>query len=228
MATESRSEIPPPAERQVLAVKVYDTLKERIMDYEFAPDNRLNIDSLAAEMKISQTPIREALSRLNAEGLVDFASYKGYTVRPPLSARELADFLHVRKLLEVDAVRLAAPRASLFDLNLLAHLLEEMRAIRPSPKFREYRVFNGLDQQFHEAIVAMAANPFLLRTYQSLNVHLHLARYHGSRATDLSYTLDEHQAICAALKRGDGEAAVQALSAHIDNAYLRSINPDGE
>lgn len=218
----------PKMARQVLAVRVYEALKERIMDYEFAPDNRLNIDALAAEMKVSQTPIREALSRLSAEGLVDFASYKGYTVRPPLSARALADFLHVRKLLETDAARLAAPRATLFDLNLIAHLLDEMQAIRPSPKFREYRVFNGLDQQFHEAIVAMAANPFLLRTYQSLNVHLHLARYHGSRSTDLSYTLNEHQAIYAALKQGDGEAAAAALSAHIDNAYLRSINSAAE
>jgi DNA-binding GntR family transcriptional regulator len=217
-------EKPTPPARQVLAVKVYDTLKERIMDDEFAADNRINIDALALELKVSQTPIREALSRLAAEGLIDFASYKGYTVRPLLSARELADFLHVRKLLETDAARLAAPRLSLFDLNLLAQLLEEMRAIHPSPKFREYRVFNGLDQRFHEAIVAMSANPFLLQTYQSLNVHLHLARYHGSRETNFRSTMLEHQAIYEALRQHDGEAAAQALAAHIDNAYLRSIN----
>lgn len=216
------------AGRQVLAVKVYEILKERIMDNEFVADNRLNIDALAAEMKVSQTPIREALSRLTAEGLIDFTSYKGYTVRNPLSARELADFLHVRKLLETDAARLAAPRVSLFDLNIIVKILHEMQDIRPSPKFREYGAFNQLDQRFHEGIVSMSGNQFLVQTYLSLNVHVHLARYYRARETDLTYTMNEHQAIYEALKRHDGEAAALALTEHIDNAYLRSINIEPE
>jgi DNA-binding GntR family transcriptional regulator len=213
-----------PDSRQVLSVKVYETLKERIIDAEFADDNRLNIDALAAEMKVSQTPIREALSRLAAEGLVDFASYKGYTVRPPLSARELADFLRVRKLLETDAARVAAPRMSLFDLNVLGRLIGEMEGLRPGAKFNEYGVFNAIDARFHDAIVGMSGNVFLIHTYQSLNAHLHLARYFRGRETDLTETLNEHQAIYHALKQQDGEAAAAALTTHIDNAYLRSIN----
>jgi DNA-binding GntR family transcriptional regulator len=213
--------------RQKLAEKVYDMLREQIMDHEFAEDNRLNIDALSIELNVSQTPIREALSRLAAEGLIDFTSYKGYTVRLPLSPRELDDFLHVRKLLEVDAVRIAATRITLFDLNALSRILQHMQDLRPSPKFRDYRVFNQFDQQFHGAIVALAGNTFLTHTYESLNVHLHLARYYRARRTnDLTNTIDEHQAIYEALKQHDIEGAVIAVEAHINNAYLRAINLD--
>src|ERR687886_150212 len=99
--------------RTVLVEPVYQALKERIVDQAFPPGARLNIDALAVELNVSPTPVREALARLAAERLVTFAPFKGYSVLSPLSQRQLADLMHVRQLLEVEAARLAASRVIL-------------------------------------------------------------------------------------------------------------------
>lgn len=103
--------------RTVLAITIYDALKERIMDQIVAPGERLNMDALALELKVSQTPIREALARLSAEGLISFEPYRGYTVSPFPTSRELAELIHARRLLEGDAVRLTTMRISPISLN---------------------------------------------------------------------------------------------------------------
>src|SRR4051794_25932079 len=106
------------APRTVLATPVYEALKERIMDQGLAPGSRLNIDALAETLGTSPTPVREALTRLAAERLVQFVPFKGYSVMPLLDQRQLADLMHVRNLLEVDASRLAASRIILADLRV--------------------------------------------------------------------------------------------------------------
>lgn len=211
-------------ERAVLAISVYQALKEKIMDQVFEPGARLTIEALAAELKVSPTPVREALTRLAAERLVEFISFKGYTVRELLNPHELADLMDVRKLIETYAARLAATRIGLVDLWEMERILKETEGFHPSQRFSEYRVFNQLDQKFHELLVGASGNQTLLETYRSLNLHVQLARFYRNRGEiELIESIAEHCAIYEALKAQNADAAVLAVITHIDNAHIRSV-----
>jgi DNA-binding GntR family transcriptional regulator len=213
-----------PHGKTVLTEPIYEAIKARIMEQEFPPESRLNIDALSTELKVSPTPIREALARLAAERLVIFEPYKGYAVSPPLTPSELDDLIHVRSLIETDAVRLAAVRIKRHDLLALEKLLAELAAIPwPSASFQAYQQSNQLDKRFHEIMIRAADNRFLLETYSSLNAHVQLARFYrqyGAIAHQDTY--EEHKAIYKALEAHDPSAAVQAMERHLSAAEARA------
>jgi DNA-binding GntR family transcriptional regulator len=103
----------PSAGKRTLADEAYSRLKSRIMRSELAPGAKLSIDGLAKQLAFSHTPIREALARLESEGLLARRPLSGYTVEPLLSATEFADLFEIRMLLEPLAARRAAERALL-------------------------------------------------------------------------------------------------------------------
>jgi len=208
--------------KNVLADSIYEQLKERIMELVFDPGSRLNIDSLAGELNVSPTPIREALARLAAERLVAFEPFKGYSVNQPLTPRQVADLMHVRRLIEVDAVRLAARRIQMPELVMLEKVLTAGRYNQAGSWSAGYRGFNLLDQAFHEALIAAADNPFLLETYHSLNVHVQLARFHPFfDNNDQCDTCDEHGEIFQTISAHDAEGAVRAVEAHLHKTEIR-------
>lgn len=207
-------------QKTVLADAVYERLQARIMDQAYPPRERLNIDALAADLAVSPTPIREALARLAAEGLVTFEAFKGYRVSPLLTTSQVADLMHVRRLLEVDAARLAARRIRVPDLivveKLLQQILDESACVEVGSWSHGYRQFNQLDKRFHETIVGAAGNQFLLDAYRSLNVHIELGRfYHVFREMDQEQTCVEHDAIFRALHAHNPEEAAAAVEFHL-------------
>jgi DNA-binding GntR family transcriptional regulator len=210
------------APRTVLAAPVYEALKERIMDQGLAPGSRLNIDALAEELGTSPTPVREALTRLAAERLVQFVPFKGYSVMPLLDQRQLADLMHVRSLLEADAARLAVSRIILADLRVMMREHEAMAAEHPEPVFGAYREYNQHDLVFHETMIIAASNAVLLETYRTLQVHTLLARlYHDRGEVDYRESVKEHQAIVDALQNRDAAAAEAAVKRHIGGVEQR-------
>ena len=214
------------ADRSVLAITAYEALKERILDGIVAPGERLNMDALTVDLNVSQTPIREALARLSAERLVTFEPYKGYTVSSLPSSRSLSELIHVRKLLEGDAVRLAVARMSPITLSAIERVVTEMSNLSPRPYFKEYRTFTDLDQQFHELIMNEADNAMLLDLYRSLHVQILNARFFRKRGhIEVQETVNEHQTILQAFVARDSEAAAQAMLIHIDKAYVRALSP---
>lgn len=204
-------------QKTVLADAVYERLQARIMDQVYPPRVRLNIDALAIDLNVSPTPVREALARLSAERLVTFAPFKGYRVSPLLTTTQVADLMHVRRLIEVDAARLAARRIQVPDLitveRLLQKILDESACVEVGSWSHGYRQFNQLDKQFHETIVGAAGNQFLLGAYRSLNVHIELGRFYNVfREMDQEQTCVEHDAVFRALHAhhpGDAAAAVE-------------------
>lgn len=208
--------------RTVLATRVYDALKEHIMDGRFESGSRLNINALAAALRVSPTPVREVLARLAAEKLVMFEAFKGYSVSPLLTPGQFADMMHVRHLLETDAARHAAPRINLPDLLAIERTLKDIETLEPARGFQGYRQFNQLDQKFHELLVGASGNPFLLETYCAMNVHIQLARfYHELGEVDQHDTLTEHYSIYRALGAHDPDAAVQAVQTHLNRVEAR-------
>jgi DNA-binding GntR family transcriptional regulator len=207
-------------QRTVLASSVYERLKERIMDQQAPPGQRLNIDALAGELAVSPTPIREALARLAAERLITFEAYKGYRVSPLLTVEQVADLMHARRLLEVDGARLAARHIMLPDLitveKIMQRILHESARLEVGSWSHGYRQFNQLDKDFHELILTAADNRFLLGAYRSLNVHIELGRfYQVFQEMDQQQTCVEHDAIYRALKAHDEDAAAAAVEAHL-------------
>jgi DNA-binding GntR family transcriptional regulator len=210
------------AARTVLAAPVYDALMERIMDQGLAPGARLNIDGLAEELGTSPTPVREALTRLAAERLVFFTPFKGYTVMPLLDQRQLADLMHVRRLLEVDGARIAADRLILADLRVMERAQEAMAVETPDATFGEFRDYNRHDRVFHETMLGGSGNAVLLETYRGLHVHTMLARlYHDRGEVDYRESVNEHRAILDALKERDPTATADAVRRHIDGVEQR-------
>jgi DNA-binding GntR family transcriptional regulator len=205
------------SDRTVLVDAVYDALKERIMDQSTTPGVRLGIETLAIELGVSATPVREALARLAAERLVAFEAFKGYTTRPLLTQRQLADLLDVRRLLETKAARLAARTAILADLRGMERELDAMAALSPTPRYRDFRTYVQHDQRFHERLVQAAGNPFLLETFQSLHSHVQLARLvHDLGTFDDRDNAVEHRAIVEAVRARDPDAAAEAVRVHLD------------
>jgi DNA-binding GntR family transcriptional regulator len=207
-------------QKTVLADAVYERLQARIMDQVYPPRERLNIDALALDLAVSPTPVREALARLAAEGLVTFEAFKGYRVSPLLTTTQVADLMHVRRLIEVDAARLAARRIRVPDLiaveKLLQQILEESACVEVGSWSHGYRQFNLLDKRFHETIVGAAGNQFLLDAYRSLNVHIELGRFYNVfREMDQEQTCVEHDAIFRALHAHNPEEAAAAVEVHL-------------
>jgi DNA-binding GntR family transcriptional regulator len=94
--------------RQMLADDVYEAIKTMLMDHVIQPGARISIDGLAREFQVSSTPVREALARLESEGLADKEPLKGYRATPLLTLEEFDDLYQFRRLLEPWAARRAA------------------------------------------------------------------------------------------------------------------------
>jgi DNA-binding GntR family transcriptional regulator len=209
-------------DKTLLATSVYDALKERIMDQHYPPGDRLNIDALAVNLNVSPTPIREALARLLAEHLVTVEPYKGYRVSPLLTTQQVVDLMHVRRLIETDAARLAAQRIHTPDLLIFERILRESEQVKVGNWSHGYKHFNLLDQRFHEMLIEISGNQFLLNAWRSLYIHVELGRFYDVfQHPDHEQTCVEHLRIQQALRARDGDAAAQAVEAHLAETEQR-------
>ena len=118
------------APRQVLADDVYESIKGMIMDHLIAPGERVNIDAVARELEVSQTPVRESLARLEADGLVTKLPLRGYSVAPLLTRRELEELFQLRLLIEPWGAGQAARHA---DEHGKRRLRDELASLREAP-----------------------------------------------------------------------------------------------
>src|SRR5258708_2522363 len=101
----------PRLRRSTLGEGVYETLTALVMGHTLAPGDRINIEARARELDVSPTPVREALARLESDGLVRKRPLVGYTVTPLLTRQEFTDMFDMRLVLEGAAARWAAQRA---------------------------------------------------------------------------------------------------------------------
>jgi len=209
-------------QRNALTDQIYELLKERIIDGEFAPSQRLNIDALAAELQVSNIPVREALARLAAEKLAVQEPYKGYTVVPLLTLDRLHHLLDTRLLIETHTGRTAATRIDEAVLLRMRDLVVRMETLWVGPSYQEFKVFTVGDHDFHSLIVQSAGNVVLAEVYEGLAPHIQLSRLYSVRGgVDAVEGAREHRAVLAALEARDPDAAAAAIAAHIDGARRR-------
>lgn len=209
-------------QRSALTEQIYDLLKERIIDGELAPGQRLNIDAIAAELQVSNIPVREALTRLAAEKLAVQEPFKGYSVMPVLTLERLHQLLDTRLLIESHTGHLAAGRVDEAALRQMRDLVARMDSLRVGPSYHEFKAFTLSDHDFHSLIVASGGNEVLAEVYEGLSPHIQLSRLYLLRGeVDSDDASREHHAILGALERHDAAAAVAAIGAHIDGARRR-------
>jgi DNA-binding GntR family transcriptional regulator len=210
------------SERQMLSHSVYEALRKHIFDQRIAPSAKLNIDALARDLAVSQTPVREALARLEAEGLVSKEPLRGYTVKPLLDDAELAQLFEARLILEPQAARLAATRASEAHIAELERLDVLLRQPSAGASYSEIKTFAGNDAAFHAILAEATGNEYLRAAILRLQSHLHLSRRYFHRGiADAFQALPEDHDILDALRRRDASAAERSMREHITRSQAR-------
>jgi DNA-binding GntR family transcriptional regulator len=193
--------------------QVRDRLREDILAGRLEPGAELSEVALAREFGTSRGPLREALGRLAAEGLVTITPRRGAVVAQ-LSRDEFIDAYQVREALETLAVRLAVPLMSDAEIAHLRELCELMdRAARED----EVRVFFDTNNSFHEALVRGSRNRKLHDVHRMLVGQMvpYLPRSLELRG-NLQQSVAEHLAILAAIEERDAELATKLLAEHIE------------
>lgn len=207
--------------QDVLTERVYEAIKAMVMDHGIAPGARVGIEGLARQLEVSATPVREALARLESEGLVVKRPNVGYRATDLLDADGLRDLFEMRLLLEPRAASLAAENANDTDFRLLRDIIEKMRRHPDTgDSYAVYQRFALLDQEFHDTLARAAGRPLLADAVNRLHAHLHLFRLTsapGAAAT----TIDEHERILDAVVRRNPERAAEAMAGHLRSSRVR-------
>ncbi|MGV9796499.1 GntR family transcriptional regulator [Mycobacterium sp. NPDC003449] len=192
---------------------VYQQLREAIVDGAFAAGDPLTELALAAQYRVSRTPVREALRRLEQDGLVQRGP-RGMQVRGR-SPEEILEIYEVRIILEGAAARAAAERRT--DLDLLR--LEQVHTAMQDASTDDPDRLTITNRKFHEAVWAMSHNATLVDLL--VRLHAHLIRY---RETTLTYpdrwdtVLKEHRQLIEAIKAGDRDLAGKIAEDHMTGA----------
>ncbi len=197
------------------ADRVYAQVKQDILAGTLAGGVFVTEGALAAETGVSRTPVREALLRLQGEGLVRLYPKKGALVAPP-SADEARDVLEARVVIEEWAARTVWPRRTAI-VDDLATQLDAMRETRSSGDI------TGLvehDRRFHEILVAAAGNAVLTRTYQGLrDRQLTIVAAQMRRSTErIDHAVQGHTELLRLLSSGTVDDFVVATRHHVEDA----------
>jgi DNA-binding GntR family transcriptional regulator len=209
--------------RQVLADHVYEALLSALMDGRLEAGSPVSIDGMARELNVSPTPVREALARLEATGMVRRTALRGYRVAPLLTPDELADLMDARLVIEPANAFMACRRAADGLIGELAQAIDDLKSAPRGPSFAEFRAYWEADERFHRLVALYADNQFLLSAYDALGGQVQRFRFFGGLGiTDADFAIAEHTQILQAFKTGDPERARDAMIVHIQGVKQRS------
>ncbi len=224
MAMRSRDEAKPVSvfsgrhDRRKVTDWVYEELKSAIVDLRLAPGDPLREATLADQLGVSKTPIREALTRLEQEGLVETTSFKGAVVTG-YSRQDLLEIYELRELLENAAARTAAESMADADRDRLDHICRESRKLK---KNHDAAGLAALISAFDDVLFEQVRNSRIRALIENLRAHLtrigHLTAEIPGR---IDASVDEHEKIVQAIAARDPELAERQMREHI-----RSVRDD--
>ncbi|MFO1086902.1 MAG: GntR family transcriptional regulator [Reyranellaceae bacterium] len=192
----------------------YERLHEAIREGALEPGRRIMETEVSAWLRISRTPVREALHRLLGEGLLEHAANGGLQVTL-YDLRAIGEFYATRERLEGAAAALAAEHADSTEQRILSAMLDAMRALPADP-----RAHARENQAFHEQIYRAAHNRFLLKSLRALLNFVPLLGRTTYHAPDRTAEAErEHTEIVEAILARDPRRAEEAARAHIRHAY---------
>ncbi|WP_328926671.1 GntR family transcriptional regulator [Streptomyces sp. NBC_00190] len=194
------------------ADRVYRHIKQSVLDRRYEGGTLLTEGEVAEAVGVSRTPVREALLRLETEGLIRLYPKKGALVLA-VSAQEIADVVETRLLVEEFTVRRAVPAPA----ALLGRLEELLRAQERHADSGDLAAFAASDRCFHAEIVRHAGNEILSRLYDQLRdrqLRMGVAVMHA-HPDRVAQSLVEHREILTALRAGDADRAAACVRAHV-------------
>ena len=196
---------------------VFQTLRQAILRGELEPGERLMEIHLADRLGVSRTPIREAIRKLELEGLVVMIPRRGAIVAS-ITEKDLKDVLEVRRTLEVMAAEIACDRITPELLEELAEAGEEFRKLKDSD---DYTSLAAADVKFHDIIYAATDNQRLISILNNLREQMYRYRLEYIKdAEKRQILLVEHESILRAIRSRHVAEAKEAVRAHIDNQEI--------
>jgi DNA-binding GntR family transcriptional regulator len=198
----------------------YTWIKQSILSLALAPGVQLQINNLAAELNISRTPIREALLRLEKDGLVRVVPRKGFFVTE-ITRRDLEELYEIRELLESRAIEEAVNNLSEGDLQKIDSLIQ---AGSLSVEEKDIDKFLQTEIDFHAYLVDHSGNRRLISIMEGFrDLTLRWRTLSLRSFENLGFSHQEHKNIVAAVKARDGKKAGQLMSLHIRNSQHRIL-----
>ncbi len=230
MTADNHDRLLNPEEYMPLREVVFLRLRRQILRGELKPGERLMEIGLANRLGVSRTPIREAIRKLEHEGLVVMIPRRGAHVAE-ITRQELNDVLEVRKSLEVLAITKACGRMTDEDVDEL-RTEEQAFAARVREQDADPAALGQFDERFHDVIYRGTGNRRLIQILNNLREQMYRFRVEYLKDTEVRETLvKEHDAIIKALEKRDTAEAVRIISLHIDNQFRsinRALDTDGE
>jgi DNA-binding GntR family transcriptional regulator len=196
-------------DRNCMHDRVRWTILERIMDGTYQPGERLKELTLAREFHVSQAPVREALRKLEAIGVLKSDPYRGTRVRE-FSPTELRDAYQLRGILEQSATEFIAD----FPAESICYLEQEYAAMRAAVKIGDLQALACHNRNFHRRVMEHCENKEVFRAWQSLGVCMRSRLNAQRRVEELPEAITTHQPIIDAFRAGDFHRAGQLLREH--------------
>ena len=197
-----------------LAASVYEKLKSDIFEFRLLPGARFSENEVARRARVSRTPVREALFRLEREGYLEVHAKSGWSVRA-LDFELLDSLYDLRVVLESAAVRKLCqgePRRVLAGL-------EKVWLVGPRQRLTDGARVARLDEEFHRALVEAAGNPELARIHHGITERIRIVRrLDFTHAERVIYTYVEHAQILRAILARKSTRAIELLTAHIEES----------
>lgn len=210
------SPLPPQNQRKTLGDQIYDSIRESIVALRLEPGSMIYENELAETLKVSRTPIREAIRLLVSEHLLDVLPQRGTRIAY-ISERKVSETRFIREHLELGAFRVAAQVWKSKDRTLeQAALHEIMSKQRDAATEGDIASFLRLDEAFHHAILELTDNATLLQVITYMRGHLNRLRYLAlSRFQHMDRVIAEHEGLLDAITNGDEELTVERLKQHV-------------
>ena len=195
---------------------VYQQVKMDIFEFRLLPGARFSENEIAARARVSRTPVREALLRLQREGFVDVLAKSGWRVRE-LDFERFEQLYDARIVLELDAVRKLCSGEQQDQLTAL----KKAWLVPPRQRLSDWIAVAQLDEAFHATLVAAAGNPELARMHADVAERIRIVRrLDFTQAERVRYTYEEHAAILRAILARKVQQATLLLRAHIEQSKL--------
>ena len=202
-----------------LTDEIADIVRERILKGEYCIGEKIKENTIAVELKVSRTPIREAFRQLEKDGLIEYVPNRGCFAKG-FTRRDIDDIYAVRKALEALTVEWAVSRIT--D-GQIAELREQCDLMEFYTDRKESKKAIQMNSSFHDIIYTAAGSRFMaqvLRSYKDYITQTRKAVFYNEEY--LKEVLNEHKCILAAIEEKDAEKAKQAMEAHLDGSKRRA------
>jgi len=212
-----------PIDTRTLSDQVYQFLTNKILEGEIGYGERLNIREIADLLRVSTMPVREALRRLSIENVVTIKPRSNCVVKIPTRRSMLAAF-EAREMIEVHAVTRIYPSVTAGSLGNLGHYLEQMTANPPiSNEDLRMRTYAKYDQLFHQELVVLTENAYLLQMYRTNMLHLNIAlTFRAGVEPNMEQVHADHTEIVGRLQENSPKS-VEVLIRHLKHCRKNMI-----